>query len=295
VSPDAGVAMNRAVVGAAMIVGCSVAIQTAAAVAHDLFDRLGPTGVSALRFGLGALVLLAIARPSVRGRDAAAWRSIVAYGVALAVLNVTFFEAIDRIPMGIAVTLAFVAPLAMALASSRRRRDVGFALLAAAGVITLGGLDRPGSMAGVALAVLTGCAWIAVAYSARSVGSLTRRMDGLALALPIAALLTFPLGVGEFDQIDGRTFLLALLIGVGGLIVPFALELEGLRRLEPRIVAVVYSVDPGIAALVGFLALDERLTLPQIVALVAVMAASVGATASAAEEAEPVAATTEAV
>ena len=118
-------AMNRAVVGAAMIVGCSVAIQTAAAVAHDLFDLLGPTGVSALRFGLGALVLLAIARPAVRGRDAAAWKAIVAYGVSLATLNVTFFEAIDRIPMGIAVTLAFVGPLAMALvalAPPARRR-----------------------------------------------------------------------------------------------------------------------------------------------------------------------------
>jgi inner membrane transporter RhtA len=295
VSADAGVAMNRAVVGAAMIVACSVAIQTAAAVAHDLFDRLGPTGVSALRFGLGALVLLAIARPAVRGRDAATWKAIVAYGVSLALLNVTFFEAIDRIPMGIAVTLAFVGPLAMALAASRRRRDVGIALLAAAGVLTLGGLDRPGSMTGVVLAMLTGCAWVAVAYAGRSVGSLTRRVDGLALALPIAALLTLPLGAGEFDKVDGRTFALALLIGVGGLIVPFALELEGLRRLEPRIVAVVYSVDPGIAAVVGFLALDERLTLPQIVALVAVMAASVGTTASVAEETEPVAATTEAV
>jgi inner membrane transporter RhtA len=288
-------AMNRAVVGAVMIVGCSVVIQLSAAVAHDLFDRLGPTGVSALRFGLGALALLAIARPSARGRDAATWKAIVAYGVSLATLNVLFFEAIDRIPMGIAVTLAFVGPLAMALAASRRRRDVGIALLAAAGVITLGGLDRPNSVSGVVLALLTGGAWVAVAYAGRAVGSRTRRVDGLALALPIAALLTFPLGVGSFDQIDGRTFAIALLIGIGGLVVPFALELEGLRRLEPRIVAVVYSVDPGIAAVIGFLALDERLTFPQIVALLAVTAASVGATASAAEETEPVAATTEAV
>jgi inner membrane transporter RhtA len=293
VSPDAGVAMNRAVVGATMIVGCSIAIQTAAAVAHDLFDRLGPAGVSALRFGLGALVLLAIARPALRGRDAATWKAILAYGTSLAALNVTFFEAIDRIPMGIAVTLAFAGPLVMALVASRRRRDVAIAALAAAGVITLGGLDRPSSAVGVVLAVLTGCAWIAVAYAARSVGSLTRRLDGLALALPIAALLTLPLGAGHVGEIDRRTLLLALAIAVGGLIVPFALELEGLRRLEPRIVAVVYSVDPGIAAVVGFLALDERLSLPQIIALVAVMAASAGATATAAETTAPVAATTD--
>jgi inner membrane transporter RhtA len=295
VSRDAGMAMNRAVVGAAMIVGCSVVIQASAAVAHELFDRLGPTGVSALRFGLGALALLAIARPSVRGRDAATWKAIIAYGISLATLNVLFFETIDRIPMGIAVTLIFVGPLIMALAASRRRRDVGFALLAAAGVIMLGGLDRPDSVTGVVLALLGGGAWVGLAYAGRAVGSRTRRVDGLALALPIAALLTFPLGVGSFDQIDGRTFAIAFLIGLCGLVLPFALELEGLRRLEPRIVAVVYSVDPGIAAVIGFVALDERLTFPQVIALVAVMAASVGATVTAAEEAEPVAATTEAV
>ncbi len=286
-------AMNRAVVGAAMIVGTSVTIQLAAAIAHDLFDRLGPTGVSALRFGLGALILLAIARPALRGRDAATWRAIVVYGASLAALNVCFFEAIDRIPMGIAVTLAFAGPLVMALVASRRRRDVAIAAVAAGGVITLGGLDRPSSVAGVVLAVLTGLAWIVVAYAARSVGDRTRRLDGLALALPIAALITLPLGVGHFGAVDGRSLAIALVIAVGGLIVPFALELEGLRRLEPRIVAVVYSVDPGIAAVIGFLALDERLTLTQVIALIAVMAASIGATATAAESAEPVAATTE--
>lgn len=288
-------AMNRAVVGAAMIVGCSVVIQASAAVAHELFDRLGPTGVSALRFGLGALALLAIARPSVRGRDAATWRAIIAYGVSLATLNVLFFETIDRIPMGIAVTLIFVGPLIMALAASRRRRDVGFALLAAAGVLMLGGLDRPESVTGVVLALLGGAAWVGLAYAGRAVGARTARVDGLALALPIAALLTFPLGVGSFDQIDGRTLLIAFAIGLCGLVLPFALELEGLRRLEPRIVAVVYSVDPAIAAVIGFVALDERLTFPQLIALVAVMAASVGATVTAGREAEPVAATTEAV
>lgn len=287
--------MNRAVVGAAMIVGCSVLIQVAAAIAHDLFDLLGPAGVSALRFGLGALILLAIARPALRGRHAATWKAIVAYGASLAVLNVSFFEAIDRIPMGIAVTLAFAGPLVMALAASHRRRDVAIALLAAGGVFMLGGLDRPSSLAGVALAVVAGCAWVAVAYAGRSVGALTRRIDGLALAVPVAALLTLPLGVGQFGEIDRRALVLALGIAVGGLIVPFALELEGLRRLEPRIVAVVYSVDPGIAAVVGFLALGERLTLPQSIALVAVMAASAGATASAVGATEPVAATTEGV
>ena len=273
---------DRVVAGAAMIVGTSVTIQLAAALAHDLFDQLSPAGVSALRFALGALILLAAVRPSLRGRERATWYAVAAYGVSLAALNVTFFEAIDRIPMGIAVTLSFIAPLAMATVASRRRADVALALLAAAGVAVLGGLDRPDSDAGVAFALLAGCAWVAVAFCGRSVGVRTRRVDGLALALPVAALVTAPLGVGEAGDLDGRALALGLVIAVGGLIVPFALELEGLRRLEPRVVAVVYSVDPAIAAVVGFAWLGERLTGAQVVALVAVTAASIGVTAGAA-------------
>ena len=266
-----------------MIVGTSLAIQLAAALAHDLFERLGPVGASAVRFALAAVILLAIVRPAVRGRDAATWGAIAAYGASLAALNLTFFQAISLIPMGIAVTLAFIAPLVMALVGSRRRRDVVWALLAGAGVATLGGIDRPGSVSGVLFAIAAGCAWVGVAYAGRSVGRRTRRLDGLALAIPLAALITVPLGIGHAGAVDVRSLAVGLVIAVGGLIIPFALELEGLRRLEPRIVAVIYSIDPAIAAVIGFLALGERLTALQVVALVAVMIASAGATAAAAK------------
>jgi len=129
--------------------------------------------------------------------------------------------------------------------------------------------------------IAAGCAWVAVAYAGRSVVRRTRRVDGLALAIPIAALITVPLGIGHARAVDTRSLAIGLVIAVGGLIIPFTLELEGLRRLEPRIVAVIYSIDPAIAAVIGFLALGERLAPLQIVALVAVMIASAGATAAA--------------
>ena len=234
-----------------------------------------------LRFALGAAIILVAVRPRLRGRDRATWRAIVAYGLSLAALNLTFFEAIQRIPLGIAVTFAFIAPLGIALAGSRRRRDVAFALLAAAGVVTLGGIDRAASTTGIALAVAAGCAWVCVAFAGRSVGSRTRRIDGLALAVPIAALVTLPFGVGHLRAVDGHALGLGLVIAIGGLIVPFALELEGLRRLEPRLVAVIYSVDPAIASLVGLVALSQDLSLTQIIGIAAVMVASAGATAAA--------------
>jgi inner membrane transporter RhtA len=270
-----------------MILGTSLTIQLAAATAHDLFGKLGPTGVSALRFLLAAVILLSFVRPALRGRDAATWRAITAYGASLAALNIAFFQAISLIPMGIAVTLSFVGPVAMALAGSRRRRDIGWALLAAAGVATLGGVDRPSSAAGVLYALAAGCAWVGVAYTGRSVGHRTQRVDGLALALPIAALITLPLGIRHLGALDTNSLAIGLAIAIGGLIIPFALELEGLRRLEPRTVAVIYSIDPAIAATIGFLALNEHLSTPQIVALIAVMTASAGATADAASPDRP--------
>jgi inner membrane transporter RhtA len=273
--------MERAVAGAAMIVGTSLSIQLAAAIAHDLFDRLSPVGVSALRFALAGVILLSIIRPAIRGRDAATWAAIAAYGASLAALNLTFFQAISLIPMGIAVTLSFIGPLAMALLGSRRRHDILWALLAGAGVATLGGIDRPRSLVGVLFAIAAGCAWVGVAYTGRSVGHRTRRVDGLALAIPIAALITVPLGIGHVAAVDTRSLAIGLLIAVGGLIIPFTLELEGLRRLEPRSVAVIYSIDPAIAALIGFLTLGERLAPLQIVALGAVVIASAGATTAA--------------
>jgi inner membrane transporter RhtA len=200
--------------------------------------------------------------------------------VRLAALNVTFFAAIDRIEMGIAVSLGFVAPLTLALATSRRRHDMYYAALATAGVIVLGGLDRPRSTGGVILAFAAGCAWVAVAYAGRMVGSRTPRIDGLALALPVSAALTLPFGAHHAAALDTHAVALGIVIAVVGLVVPFALELEGLRRLEPRVVAVVYSVDPAVAALVGFLALGQRLGAPQILALIAVVSASIGVTVS---------------
>ena len=275
---------RRALTGAAMILGTSASIQIAAAIAHDLFAALTPAGVSALRFALGAAVILPVVRPAVRGRDRETWLAIAVYGISMGVLNFTFFESIERLPMGVAVTLAFIAPLGVALAGSRRRRDVAFALLAGAGVLILGGVDRPDSTAGVVFAVAAGCAWVSVAFAGRSVGRRTRRVDGLALAIPIACLVTLPLGVGHAGALDARSLGLGLVIAVGGLILPFALELEGLRRLEPRLVAVIYSADPAIAAVIGLVALSERLTLPQVVGMAAVIAASAGVTAGATAE-----------
>jgi inner membrane transporter RhtA len=268
------------VAGVAMILGTSASIQLAAAIAHSLFATLGPTGVSALRFALGTAIIVPLVRPRARGRDRATWAAIAAYGISLATLNLTFFQAIARLELGLAVTFAFLAPLIVALAGSRRRRDAACALVAALGVVVLGGIDRPDSAAGVAYALAAGAAWVGVAFAGRSVGRRTRRLDGLALAIPIACILTLPFGIGRAGALDIHSLAIGIAIAVGGLILPFALELEGLRRLEPQLVAVIYSCDPAIAAIVGLTTLSQSLGPAQAAGITMVICASVLATAS---------------
>ena len=270
---------RRAVTGAAMILGTSASIQIAAAIAHDLFDTLTPAGVSALRFALGAAVILAAVRPAFRGRDRETWPAIAVYGVSMGVLNFTFFESIERLPMGVAVTLAFIAPLGVALAGSRRRRDVAFAAprrrrRAHPRRRRPARLDR-GRRARRRRRLRVGrrrlCGPVGGPAHAPGRRARARHPDRL------------PRHTAVRHQPRRRTrrpvARLGLVIAVGGLILPFALELEGLRRLEPRLVAVIYSADPAIAAVIGLVALSESLTPPQVVGMAAVIAASAGVTA----------------
>ncbi len=268
---------RRGRVGAAMILGTGISIQASAALAHGLFDQLTTTGTALLRFTLAATILLLFVRPSVRGITRGTWAILGCYGLGIAANNATFYAAISRIPLGITVTLAFIAPLAVSLARSRHRRDVLLAVLAGLGVAVLGGLDRPDSTAGVLLALVCGVTWVALIFLGRMLGARTRRVDGLALALPIAAVCTWPAGVEHLGQIDARAVALGLVIAVVGMILPFTLEIEGLRRIDPRMYAVIAAMEPAIAALVGLVMLDQGLSAVQVVGMGAVMAASAGA------------------
>lgn len=269
---------HRTLATAGMIVGTSLAIQLSGGLAHGIFLALSPPGVSALRFFLGAIILGAVVRPALRGRRRTTWLAVAGYGASLAALNLTYFEAISRIPLGLAVTLGFLPPLVMAAVTSRRPLDYLWVLLAGGGVVALEGIDPPRSTSGVLLAVASGIAWLAVAFTGRTLGQSTRRIDGLALALPVAAVLTLPFGLSRISHIDVHVLCIGLVISIGGLIVPFTLELEALRRLEPRIVAVVYSIDPVNAVLVGILLLGQDPSVGQVLSMFAIVSASAGAT-----------------
>jgi inner membrane transporter RhtA len=263
--------------------------QAGGAIAKTLFDDLGPTGTVLLRTAFAALVLAAIWRPRIAGRSRRDLLTAAAFGVALAAMNLSFYEALDRIPLGIAVTIEFVGPLAVAVGGSRRALDLVWVVLAAAGILLLarGGGDVDST--GIWLALLAGFFWaLYILLSART-GRVFSGGSGLALAMVVGSIMLAPVGIaGAGDALlDPR--LLAAGFGVAMLssALPYSLELEALRRLPARVFGILLSIEPAMAALAGYVILGEGLRLRDAVAIALVAAASAGASLTAGGTAAP--------
>jgi inner membrane transporter RhtA len=263
-----------------LILGGALSVQFGAAVATTLFPRAGVSGVLTLRLGVAAVLLLAVCRPRLRGHDRRAWAAVVAFGVVLAAMNASFYEAIDRIPLGAAVTLEFLGPLTLSVLAARRALSWLWAGLALAGVVLLGqgGLDGLGP-AGAGFALGAGALWAAYILLSAQVGRRFARLDGLALALAVATLVTLPVGVAG----SGDAMLHPAVLGLGAVVaalsslLPYSLELLALRRLAASTFAVLMSLGPAVAALAGYVVLRQELTPADAGAILLVVTAGIGA------------------
>ena len=255
-------------------------VQIGSALAKGLFDEIGPGGTVFLRLLFAAVVLMAVWRPSLRGRSRRDLVLVVVFGLVLACMNMSFYAALDRIPLGAAVTFEFVGPLGVAVAGSRRPLDLLWVALAAAGILLLsdfgaGGLDG----LGIALALLAGAFWAAYILLSARIGSRYEGADGLALAMVVGAVVLVPVGVGEAggDLLVPWILAAGLAVAVLSSALPYALEMEALRRMPTSVFGVLMSLEPGMAALAGYVVLGEGLEGREIVAILLVVAASAGA------------------
>ena len=264
----------------ALVITGVLSVQLGAAVAKSLFDQLTPTGVVALRLVFGAVVLGVLFRPRIRNRPRSELRLAVAFGLTLVSMNLCFFQALDRIPLGIAVTLEFVGPLAVALIGSRRSSDFLWVAMAAAGIALLApGVGGGADAVGVAFALAAGVLWGVYILLGARVGRAFSGPTGLVLAMTVGACVALPLGVASAGSSLLEPALLAAGFGVAILssAIPWSLELEALRRLPTHVFSVLMSLEPAIGALVGFVVLGERLGVRAITAIALVVIASAGA------------------
>jgi inner membrane transporter RhtA len=272
-----------------VVVGIA-SVQLGAAIAKNLFDDADPLTLVWLRLATSAVVLSAVARPALRGRTPEDWRVAIAFGVVLGTMNWAIYESFARIPLGIAVTIEFLGPLGLAVAGSRRARDLAWVALAAAGVGLLGIERGDLTVAGVAFALLAGAAWTAYILLSASTGRRWPGLDGLTVASVVAAAMMAPFLVAlSGDGLsDPRVVALGALVGLLSSVIPYSCEITALRTIRPSVFGILMSLEPAAAALAGIVVVHELLSGLQWLAVGCVIMASVGATRTGSRLAVPV-------
>lgn len=267
-----------------MVLGAIVSVQAGAALATTLFNDVGASGAVLLRSFFAAIALSVIARGMVRGGQLYMSRDVVVFGAALAGMNLCFYESLERLPLGVAVTLEFVGPLGVAVLATRRRLDAVWGLIAAGGIVLLSEGNAGGDIdaLGAALALGAGVFWALYIVQSARVG---RRpgLGGLALAAALSTALVAPFGLaaGGAELIDREVLAIGLGVGLLSSAIPYSLELQALRRLPNAVFGVLLSLEPAVAATIGFVALAQSLSATQLAAIALVVVASAGALRSA--------------
>ncbi len=269
------------------VLGGVASTQFGASLAKQIFDDAGPSGTVFLRVLFAALVLALIWPPRWRDHSRRDLGLALTFAISLAFMNLSFYESIDRIPQGVAVAIEFAGPLTVAVLGSRRALDLFWVTLAAAGILLLANAGGAGiDVTGAGLALLAGVFWGSYILLSARVGRAFPRMEGLALAMVLAALILFPFGVigGGSALLEPRVLAIGAAVAMLSSAIPYSLELEALRRLPTGVFGVLMSIEPAVAALSGLVLLGEVLHVREWAAIALVVIASAGAARSATKE-----------
>jgi inner membrane transporter RhtA len=262
-------------------------VQVGSATARTLFDDVGPGGAVMMRIAFASILMLALWRPALRGHARADLVLAATFGLTLAAMNFTFYESINHIPLGPAVTCEFVGPLGVAVFGSRRPLDLLWVVLAAGGILLLAAPSGSGlNVTGVVLALLAGGWWAAYILLSARTGRAFPGLTGLSLAMGVAGLLILPIGIaqGGTGLLQPHVLLAGLGVSVMSSVIPYSLELQALRRLPAHIFGVIMSLEPAAAAIAGLIVLGQVMKANQWMGMALVIVASAGATRYATRE-----------
>ena len=272
--------MTRRIPAPLLVLAAVISVQFGGAMAATLIPVVGVFGSVTLRLTIAATVLLIVVRPRLRGRTAGDWLVVGSFGAILAMMNLFFYGALARIPIGVTVTIEFIGPLVLATVLSHRRRDLLAVAGAAVGVALISGIaGTPWAqvdVTGLGLALAAGAAWAGyIIFSART-GARFAQLDGLAIAMTVAAVLVAPAGVitaGSAMWTPDALWRGATIAALSS-VLPYSLELIALRRLAAHVFGILLSLEPAVAALAGLFVLGQQLSLPQLLGMACVVAAS---------------------
>jgi len=276
--------------GVVSILGGVSSLQFGAALAATLFPLVGPIATVTLRLTVAAIVLTAIKRPRLRGRTLRSLAVPVTFGLVMAVMNLSLYESIDRLPLGVAITIEFLGPVGVALASSRRWVDAVLALAAGVGVVLLTGGIHDVNLTGVMFAFVAAGCWAVYILMNRSLGR-QQADGGLAIAAIVAASAMLPLALATVGSgvFRAHVLLLGVAVGVLSSVVPYTTDMLALRRIPVGVFSVMMSIHPAAAAVAGFFVLDESLSGRQLAGIALVIIASASASALAHRRSTPAA------
>jgi inner membrane transporter RhtA len=258
-----------------------ISVQSGAAIAKGLFPAIGAAGTASLRIGISALILLAVYRPNLKKITVEQWKLVIPYGLSLGAMNLIFYLSIERIPIGLAVTLEFIGPLLVAVFGSKRIIDFFWVLLAAAGIVLIAPWSNNGlDIMGVLFALLAGALWAAYIILGGKISKIMKGGDAVTIGMLFASILIVPFGIlgnglsNLTPQLLGLGVALALLSSA----IPFTLEMKALGQLPARTFSILMSLEPAAASICAFIFLQEYLTFNEILAVIFVVIASAGST-----------------
>ncbi|SEO29284.1 inner membrane transporter RhtA [Flavobacterium sp. CF108] len=261
-----------------------ISVQCGAAIAKTLFPAIGAAGTASIRIGVSALILLLAYRPNLKAITPAQWKIVIPYGLSLGAMNLIFYFAIERIPIGLAVTLEFMGPLLVAIIGSKRLIDYCWVLLAAMGIVLIAPWtnDRL-DILGVIFALLAGVLWAAYIVLGGKISKIMNGGQAVSTGMLFAAILILPFGFLEngLANLTPKLFGMGIALALLSSAIPFTLEMKALGQLPPRTFSILMSLEPAAASICGFIFLQENLSFYEILAVLCVVIASAGSTLTA--------------
>ncbi len=258
-----------------------ISVQTGAAIAKTLFPVLGAAATASLRIGLSAIILWAVYRPNLFKITRNQWRIVIPYGVSLGTMNLIFYLALERIPIGLAVTLEFIGPLVVAVLGSKRLLDYLWVLLAAAGILLIAPWSNDKiDLIGVVFALLAGALWATYIILGGKISKIMKSGEAVATGMLFGTLVILPFGIigNGFQSLTPTFFSLGLALALLSSAIPFTLEMKALGQLPARTFSILMSLEPAVASICGLLFLHEYLAFNEVLAVLFVIIASVGST-----------------